>query len=136
MTVLKLLHLLALVAALGAGGARLMAGRRIAAAPDSSAALLPLMQHYAQVNYVGILVLWLTGVPLWIVDYGARLDLGGGFHLKLAAVALLTVLALITYLRAATGRPLPMAVGRHIGLVMLGSGVLAMAGAVRAFGGG
>ncbi len=134
MIALKVLHLLSLVAALGAGGARLILGQYLASTPDAAPALVPPMKRLATINYAGILGLWLTGAPLWLWLYGGRFDLGGGFHLKLLAVVILTALAGYAYLRTAQSRPLPMPVARRVGLATFASGVVAVIGAAWAFG--
>lgn len=133
MIVLKTLHLLSLIAALGAGGARLLAGRFVMQSPDRGPVLLPLMKQLAQVNFAGIAGLWLTGVPLWIAAYGGSFDLGGAFHLKLTMAALLTGLAVYVHIRTAKGNPPPMALGRRIGLVVFSLGVVTIIAAVAAF---
>ncbi len=128
--IIKILHLLAMALALGAGVSRLLLAPIAAREPT----LAPGMAQLAKVTYHGIALLWLTGLWLWIARYGGSFQLGGGFHLKLTAVVLLTALALVTIWRQRAGRPFAPATGRRIGMVMIASAVVAVIGAVWSFG--
>lgn len=107
---MKFLHLFALMLGAGAGFGNMMVAmqaRRAGGAPP--AALLGLRPLFGRLGLAGIVLIWLTGLWLWIADYDAA-PLGWAFVAKLAVAALLlaVVLALnAIFARAARGTPPP-----------------------------
>ncbi|MGB0905205.1 MAG: hypothetical protein ACPGVJ_09930, partial [Mangrovicoccus sp.] len=127
---LKILHLWALGIAFGGGFARLVLGYYMARFPETAAALAAPQKSLAQANYLAILALWLTGVPLWITAYDGRMDLGGAFHLKLTLAALFSGLAFYVWNRTRQGNPPNPKMGRKTGITTLSLAALTIAAAV------
>lgn len=93
---LKVLHLLALmfgsVAALGNLYLAFSKGPHDLAAPDYTNTL---RKFYRRTSLGAIIVLWFSGVILFVGKYGGKVE-GGAFHAKLSFVILLTAVALFT----------------------------------------
>jgi len=71
---------------------------------------------------------------MWIGRYGAAMDMGGSWHLKLTAAALLTALAGTAWGRMQAGRPLPPQVARAVLIAQLAAALTAMGAAIATFG--
>lgn len=128
----KSLHLLALVLALGSGVARLVLAGAILRDPASRPTLAPLLGRFTGFIHGGLSLLWVTGIWLYVSGYlGA--DLGWAFHAKMTAVFLLTAIAIMSWLRARSGRPFPLPFARTLGRIMVASGAAAVVFATLAF---
>jgi putative copper export protein len=128
---LKTLHLLALATALGGGIARLILVQAAQRQPPTPAFALP-HRWLAHLTTGSVVLLWLTGLALWMAAYGFR-DLGAAFHMKLAAATLLLMLALYGWTRMMTGNPPPPALARSLGRGSILLGIAAVLLAVTAF---
>lgn len=110
LVLMKTLHLFGLM--LGAAGG--MAGAMVAvqakrAGGPPPPALIALRQTFALVTLIGVLLLWATGLWMWLVDYGGAM-LGTAFALKiLAAFIILAVViaAHVAMARTPPGSPPP-----------------------------
>jgi len=133
--ILTLLHYVGFALAFGGGAAVLVLMARAKADPPAAPHLRPAIRPIATVGLASIGLLWLTGVPMWIGRHGASMDLGGSWHLKLTAAALLTALAGTAWGRMQAGRPLPPPVARAVLIAQLAAALTAMAAAIATFGG-
>ncbi|WP_163269175.1 hypothetical protein [Chelativorans alearense] len=110
LTFMKILHLFGLMLGAGGGLGSMMVGiqaKRAEGPPPP--ALLALRKNFALAALTGVLLLWVTGLWMWLVDYGGAW-LGTAFALKiLAAAAILAILiaARIAMARTAPGSPPP-----------------------------
>ncbi|WP_246225942.1 hypothetical protein [Chelativorans xinjiangense] len=107
---MKILHLFGLMLGAGGGLGSMMVGiqaKRAEGPPPP--ALLALRKNFALAALTGVLLLWVTGLWMWLVDYSGAW-LGTAFALKLlAAAAILAILiaARIAMARTAPGSPPP-----------------------------
>ncbi len=110
LTFMKILHLFGLMLGAGGGLGSMMVGiqaKRAEGPPPP--ALLALRKNFALAALTGVLLLWVTGLWMWLVDYSGAW-LGTAFALKLlAAAAILAILiaARIAMARTAPGSPPP-----------------------------
>lgn len=125
---LKTLHLLALAVALGGGVARLLLLAAAGRAPQAAPAYALPQRWLAHATAAGVVLLWITGLALWLLGWNAA-DLGPAFHMKLAAAALLLILALFGWGRMMSGRPPapPLALSLIRGSVLLGVAAVLLA---------
>lgn len=90
----KFLHFLGLMLGAGAGFGSMIVARQIRASAGvptpQLAALRPL---FARMGAIGIIILWVSGLWLYLSKYGGA-PLGGAFHAKLGVAALLLVVIL------------------------------------------
>ena len=109
-TLMKILHLFGLM--LGAGGGlgnmllSIQAKRTEGPPPPAIPAL---RKRFAQVSLGGVVLLWLTGLWLWLVPYDAVTP-GLAFSLKLVAAAIILgfgIVAQVAMARAQPGTPPP-----------------------------
>lgn len=130
---IKAVHLLALVLALGGGIARLTLGPVAMKHPEARAVIAPVLARFATLHYAGLILLWLSG--LWL--YGAGY-LGGGlgpaFHAKMAAVVALTGISATVWVRTRRGTPFAPPRARLLGQITVGLACLAVIFAALAFG--
>jgi uncharacterized membrane protein len=86
------LHFLGLALGLSVSFANLvMAGLLAKAAPPEKAVLSRFPPVMSQLGRIGVLLLWVTGVTLVYSKWGGFAALPWQFHVKLAAVVLLTI---------------------------------------------
>src|SRR3954452_20338588 len=108
--VVKFLHILGLMLGAAAAFGNFAVARQVrlaAGAPPKE--LLALRPLFAKTALAAILLLWLSGLLLYLDAYRGA-DLGWAFHTKLACAALLLVAIIAVNLivrRAATGTPPP-----------------------------
>ncbi|MEM1130212.1 MAG: hypothetical protein AAGH83_06790 [Pseudomonadota bacterium] len=131
----KWLHLLAFGAAFGGGTAALILGYYATRHGEAATVLRPAVAPVTFAVRTGIVLLWLTGLWMWIAGYGAAIDLGWAWWLKLAAVLALTHLAFWSYRRAKTGRALSPDRARLVGFASLTLAAFAVLMALVVFGG-
>ncbi|MBL9058906.1 MAG: hypothetical protein JNK88_02630 [Mangrovicoccus sp.] len=129
----KLLHVLAFSLALGGGVAAQVLMARIAAEPAAAAQIRPALRVIAHIGIGSVAVLWLSGLTLWGTRHGFSMELGGFWHLKLAAVAVLTGLACFAWGRMQAGRPLALPLARMALSAQLVAAVTAIAAALVVF---
>lgn len=135
---LKIIHLLGLAAGLGFGLANVVAMQRMASTPEAARpALAALIKLNGRIAFGGIVLLWLTGLWLYLTKY-AGAPLGAAFHAKLTVVVVLTALAAYAQwllLRAErTGTPPPANIMRLISRTVPALAIAAVVLAVIAFG--
>jgi hypothetical protein len=133
--ILTLLHYAGFALAFGGWAAVLVLMARAKASPEAAPHIRPAIRPIATVGLTAIGLLWLTGIPMWIGRHGASMDLGGSWHLKLTAAAVLTALAAMAWGRMRAGRPLPPPVARGVLVTQLAAALTAMAAAIATFGG-
>lgn len=131
--VVKLLHVLGFSLALGGGVAAQVLMARIAADPAAATQIRPPLRIIAHIGIGAIAVLWLSGLTLWGTRYGFSMGLGGFWHLKLTAVAVLTGLAGFAWGRMQAGRPLTLPMARVVLAGQLIAAVTAIAAALVVF---
>lgn len=133
--ILTLLHYVGFALAFGGGAAALVLMTRAKADPAAAAHIRPAIRPIATMGFAAIGLLWLTGIPMWIGRYGASMDLGTSWHLKLAAAVVLTALAGTAWGRMQAGRPLPPPVARAVLIAQLAAALTTIAAAIATFGG-
>ena len=102
---MKTLHLFGLMAAAAGGmGTAMVAAQAKRGDGLPSPALIALRKNFGLAALVGILLLWATGLWMWLVDFDGAM-LGVAFALKIIAAAL--VLAIIVGARIARARTTP-----------------------------
>ena len=107
---MKFLHFLGLVLGAGAGLGSMVVARQIRQSPGAPVPqLMALRPVFARVSLAGVLLLWVTGLWLYLAVYRGT-PLGGGFHAKLAFATLLlaagiTINVVISRARAAGAPP-------------------------------
>lgn len=109
MALLKILHFLALATGLGFGLAGLVAMRVSAGAPpEALATVMKLRARLGQLSGLSILVLWITGIWMWLSVYGSAMSTVLALKI-LCVVALTAVSGYLNYagFRAARGGPRP-----------------------------
>jgi len=102
LTFMKILHLFGLMMGAGGGLGGMLLGiqaKRAGGAPTP--ALIALRKNFALVTLIGVLLLWITGLWMWLDAYGGAV-LGVAFALKILAAAL--ILAFLIAARIATAR--------------------------------
>ena len=134
---LKALHLLGLVLGLGFGLANIVIMRRMPGVPqDARPAMAALQKFNSRMGFGGIIILWVTGLWLFLAKY-AGASLSGAFHAKLAAVVVLTGLAAwaqwLLGNAARTKQPPPSGTMRLIGMTVPALAAVAAALAVVTF---
>ena len=137
MALLKILHFWALAAGLGFGLAGLvMMAMAKGAAPEAGAVVTKTRARLAQLSGAAIVVLWITGLWMWLTVYGGVV--GPWLAVKLLGVLALTgVSAYMNFAlhRAARGGPRPVpARMAHLAKVAAGLAALIVVLAVLAFG--
>ena len=92
---LKIIHFLSFSAAIGAGIASIMAGRRLVPLPaDAMPKAVAYRLALGKVSTIGLALLWLTGI--WLIALaGTAVFSNLLFLLKLAAVVLLTAISVM-----------------------------------------
>jgi len=92
---LKFLHLIGLMlgAAAGFGTMAVVRQQRRGGPAPALAALRP---FFGSMGMAGILLLWATGLLLWLVRYD-MVDLGPAWHAKLGVAALLLIIICVTF---------------------------------------
>lgn len=102
LVLMKTLHLAGLMigSAGGMAGAMVAIQARRAETPTSPV-LIALRNRFSILAFSGVLLLWATGLWLWIVDYDAEM-LGVAFALKLIAATI--ILAIVVSARIAAAR--------------------------------
>ncbi len=133
--ILTLLHYVGFALAFGGGAAVLILMERARASPDATVHFRAAIRPIATVGLAAIGLLWLTGVPMWIGRYGATMHLGGSWHLKLTAAAVLTALAATAWGRMQAGRPFAPPRARTVLIAQLTAALIAMGAAIVTFGG-
>ena len=95
---LKIIHFLSFSAAIGAGIASIMAGRRLVPLPaDAMPKAVAYRLALGKVSTIGLALLWLTGI--WLIALaGTAVFSNPLFLLKLAAVVLLTAISVMANL--------------------------------------
>jgi hypothetical protein len=89
----KFLHFLGLMLGAGAGFASMAVARQIRrSAGESTTQFAALRPALARMALGGIILLWLSGLWLYLGYYSGA-DLGGAFHAKLGVAALLLLVA-------------------------------------------
>lgn len=131
---LKILHFLAFSVAIGGGTSALILMLRAGRMPEAAPHLRAAIKVIATGGIWALAVLWLTGIGLWVTRYGASMALGGGWHVKLTAVVVLTALAGYAFARMRAGRPLPPLWARRVLIAQLAAAVVVVAAAVVTFG--
>ena len=135
--ILKIVHLLSLVVALGMTTANLIT-MRYASGVDEAArpAFGPLGRSFGAYGVMAVALLWVTGIALLLLKYDVT-ALSGWFTAKLVLVVILTALVIsartIGAKAIAEGTPPPMPLMRQITSGMLASGILIVACAVLTF---
>lgn len=132
--ILTLLHYVGFALAFGGGVAVLVLMTRAKADATAATHLRPAIKPIATVGLSAVGLLWLTGLPMWVGRYGASMDLGGSWHLKLTAAVVLTALAGTAWGRMQAGRPLPPPIARVVLAAQLVAALTAMAAAIATFG--
>lgn len=133
---MKMLHLFGLM--LGAGGGMgsmflAMQARRLDGPPPP--ALAALRRRFGMAGFIGILLLWVTGLWMWLSVYDGAL-LGPAFVLKLVVAAFILgvgIFGFVAMQRATPGSP-PPALLRRLGPLSGVAAYLAVALAVLVFG--
>ncbi|QPC86986.1 hypothetical protein GA830_09755 [Mesorhizobium sp. NBSH29] len=89
---IKFLHIFALMLGAGAGFGQLIIARRLRAADGQlKPELMALRPIFARLGLAGIVLIWLTGLWLYLGFYAGS-NLGAAFHIKLLlATALLAI---------------------------------------------
>ncbi len=110
LTFMKILHFFALMlgAAGGMGGmmVAIQAKRSDGAPPQGLLALRP---RFTLITLIGVVLLWLTGLWMWLVQYDGAL-MSTAFILKLLAAGFILVVAVLGFVavkRASPGTPPP-----------------------------
>jgi multisubunit Na+/H+ antiporter MnhC subunit len=107
---MKTLHLFGLMLGAGGGmGSMMVAIQAKRAGGPPAPALLSLRKNFAMAALIGVLLLWVTGLWLWLVDYDGAM-LGTVFALKILAAALILAIliaARIAMARTPAGSPPP-----------------------------
>lgn len=137
MILLKILHLLAMAVGVGFGLAGLVImGVTKARGREAMGLAMPLRARLGQLSALALLLLWVTGVWMWLALHGGGLGLW--FGLKLLLVIGLTVVAALLNIagfRAARGGPRPDPVRmQRLSLIAAGLSVTIVVLAVLAFG--
>ncbi|MEC9247066.1 MAG: hypothetical protein ABL311_02835 [Nitratireductor rhodophyticola] len=105
LTFMKILHFFGLMlgAAGGMGGmlVAIQAKRSDGAPPPGLLALRP---RFTLITLTGVVLLWLTGLWLWLVRYEGAL-LSTAFLLKLVAAAFILAVALLGFMAVRRGQP-------------------------------
>ncbi len=108
--VLKFFHILGLMLGAAAGFGSMLVARQVRRATSPSADLLALRPLLSKLALAGIVLLWVTGLGLWLFRYDLA-DLGPAYSLKmLVALLLLSVVMTINAANrraASTGTPAP-----------------------------
>ena len=122
-TLVKTVHLLALVLALGSGITRLILGPVAMKHAEIRPTVGPILNRFASLHYLGLILLWVTGLWLYAARYlGA--DLGWSFHAKLTSAIVLSGIALFVWGKSRSVKPLPPARGRVLGMISVGLAIL------------
>ncbi len=135
---LRIIHLLSVAAGVGLVGANFLTMRHAASLePAQRGTLAPLQRRFGAIGMMALVLLWLTGIALYILKgYGATI--GSWLMIKLAFVVLLSGLAVavrvIVARAAANGTAPPPATMRRLISMMFFSSVVAVICAVLAFG--
>ncbi|WP_048646009.1 hypothetical protein [Nitratireductor soli] len=136
LTFVKILHFFGLMlgAAGGLGGMMVaIQAKRSQGAP--APALMALRPRFSTITLAGVLLLWLTGLWLWLVGYDGAF-LSGAFIAKLIAAAFILAVAIAGFVavkRAKPGTP-PPAILQKLGPLAGLASYIAVALAVYVFG--
>lgn len=128
----KTVHILALVLALGAGLTRLTLGRVMATQGEARPYLGPIMARFTNLNYLGLILLWISGLALVALTYSST-SLGWAFHVKMVAVVAMTAIAATGWVQAKRGKPFPPKLSRPLGQATVALAVSAVLLATLAF---
>ncbi|WP_309083619.1 hypothetical protein [Chelativorans sp.] len=105
LVLMKTLHFVGLMmGAAGGIGHMIMAITAKRAEGPPAPGLIAMRRQLGLVGLTGILVLWATGLWLWIVNYDAAL-LGTAFALKILAAALMLAIAIAARVAMKRGKP-------------------------------
>lgn len=127
--VLKFIHILGLMMGAAAGFGAMAVARQARRGGQPSADLLSLRPHFARLSLAAIVLIWLSGLGLWLFRYDLS-DLGPAYSLKLfAALILLGVIVAIARInsRAAKAGTPPPAWLPRLGMVTSALMLIAMA---------
>ncbi len=90
----KIFHFIALAMGIGGGITNMVLGLRAASAEAPAKIALNMAQGaVGKVATAGLVLLWLTGIYLWIALHGAALSTQLSFQIKLAGVISLTLIS-------------------------------------------
>lgn len=134
---LKIVHFLAMGAGVGLGIANMILGIRAAAAEGPAIGALRMAQGaMGRVAFVAIVLLWLTGLWMWLGYAGGVTSTL--FWVKIAAVVVLTALSVIMNMKgmaaARGGAPVDPAFAKRVGMLMGLMSLIAAIMAVLVFG--
>lgn len=102
LVLMKTLHLFGLMLGAGGGlGSMMVAVQARRAGGPPPPALIALRKNFALAALIGVLLLWATGLWMWLVDYDGAM-LGTAFVLKIIAAAI--ILAILIAARVAMAR--------------------------------
>ena len=135
--ILKIIHLLSIMLGGAATFGSILIARRIRQlGPESAATLGPMRGSFGKLGLIGALLLWLTGVPMFITNWQG-FDLGWMFHAKMLFAVILLVAALaanyIVMRAASQNRPPPVKIVMPLGMTASLGAVLAIIFAVIVF---
>ena len=134
---LKIIHFLSLAVGIGIGVANMVIGIRLRKAQDETAQFVRATQGVlGQIALGAIILLWLTGIAMWIEWHRMRAD--SAFLVKIVAVIILTAVSVDLNIRGARarrgqGQPPSLAFMRRAGMVSGLMSVIAVIFAVIAF---
>ncbi|MEO3386142.1 hypothetical protein [Mesorhizobium sp. CAU 1741] len=94
--VLKFLHILGLMLGAAAGFGTMVVARQARRAGAPSPELMALRPHFATFGLAGIVLIWLSGLALWLLRYDLA-NLGPAYTLKLVVALVLLGVILAIY---------------------------------------
>ncbi len=95
LVVLKFLHFISFSVAIGGGIANMIVGIRASRLEPQAAVPLRLAQGaIGKASTLSLIVLWITGLWMWATVYAGQAALGTAFHVKMAAVLVLTAISI------------------------------------------
>ena len=135
-TLLKIVHLLSMGAGLGIGLANMIVGIRASNAQGIAVGALRQAQGaMGLAALVAVILLWITGIWLWLVYHNGALD--GLFLVKIAAVILLTGMSITMNMKGAKaakgGTPVDPDYAKRMGALMGLMSLIAVITAVMVF---
>ena len=135
---IRILHYLAFSIGLGGGLANMLAGRLAAAAPEAARPVLGrLSAQIGRASALSLVVLWLTGVAMFVNTGWTLAAMSGAFWAKMAAVLVLTgcaaAMQTLGFRAARANRPPPAQSMARLGLLANLAALTALALAVLAF---
>ena len=139
---LKIIHFLSFSVGIGGGVAAGILGARLRNAEASTqVAMGPVQKRIGQLSFVGLVLLWVTGVLMFLMKYGVGglWNMDSFFWWKIAAAVILTLCSLrlqtLAYNAAKAGKAPPPKRMAMFGMLATMSAVVALALAVIAFSG-